>query len=100
MNEERGSYGSYAAGLIASIVLTAIPFALVTKGLLPRAATLLLLFASAVFQILVHLRVFLHLDASSGSRWNALSLIFAIMIMVLVVGGTIWIMVNLNYRLM
>jgi cytochrome o ubiquinol oxidase subunit IV len=94
-----GSFRSYATGFILSLVLTAIPFALVMHGTLSRAATVFAVFSAAFVQVLVHLHYFLHMDASSRARWNVLALLFAVLIMVLIVGGTIWIMYNLNYRL-
>jgi cytochrome o ubiquinol oxidase subunit IV len=51
-------------------------------------------------QILVHLHFFLHLDGSSAARWNVTALVFTILILALYVGGTLWIMFNLNSRMM
>jgi len=96
----RGSFKSYATGFILSIVLTVIAFGLVMGGVLPRSAVLLGIIGAAVVQILVHLHYFLHLDTSSSARWNVLALLFTLFIMILFVGGTIWIMYNLNYRMM
>ena len=58
------------------------------------------IFGAAALQILVHLHYFLHLDTSSTMRWNVLALVFTVLILVLFVGGTLWIMANLNYRMM
>lgn len=96
----KGTFRSYISGFFLSIILTAIPFALVMKGMLSHRFTLIAIFCAAVVQILVHLYYFLHLDASTKARWSVLSLLFALLIMVLIVGGSIWIMYNLNYRLM
>jgi cytochrome o ubiquinol oxidase operon protein cyoD len=96
----RGSVKSYAAGFILSILLTALAFALVMSGALSRPATLWAIIAAAVLQILVHLHYFLHLDTSSALRWNLMALLFTLLIMTLFVGGTLWIMFNLNYRMM
>jgi cytochrome o ubiquinol oxidase operon protein cyoD len=96
----RGSFKSYAAGFIVSIILTAIAFALVMSGKLSRSAALFGIVSAAVVQILVQLHYFLHLDTSSAARWNVLALLFTVLIMILFVGGTIWIMYNLNYRMM
>jgi len=96
----RGSFKSYAAGFILSIVLTVAAFALVMSGALSRSVTLVGLFGTAVLQILVHLHYFLHLDTSSAARWNVVALLFTVLIMTIFVGGTIWIMYNLNYRMM
>jgi cytochrome o ubiquinol oxidase operon protein cyoD len=96
----KGSYRSYATGFFLSVVLTAIAFALVMSGALPRSATLFGIVGAALVQILVHLHYFLHLDSSSAARWNILALLFTLLIMTLFVGGTLWIMYNLNYRMM
>lgn len=95
-----GNFKSCIAGFILSVVLTAIPFALVLSSITSRSAILFGIFGAGTIQILVHLHYFLHLDASSAARWNILALLFTLLIMILFVGGTIWIMYNLNYRMM
>jgi cytochrome o ubiquinol oxidase subunit IV len=97
----RGSFKSYTIGFILSIVLTAIAFALVMQsGELPRWAVSFGIFGAAILQILVHLHYFLHLDTTSTARWNVLALIITLLIMILFVGLTLWIMADLNYRMM
>ena len=95
-----GNLKSCIVGFILSIVLTAIPFVVVMSGMMPRSVILFCIFGAAIIQILVHLHYFLHLDASSAARWNILVLLFTLLIMILFVGGSIWIMHNLNYRMM
>ena len=96
----RGSFKSYAVGFLLSIVLTVIPFALVMSGALPHSAVLGGIIGAAILQILVHLHYFLHLDTSSAMRWNVMALVFALLIIILFVGGTLWIMYHLHYRMM
>ena len=96
----RGSLKSYLTGFVLSLILTAIPFAMVMSGAWSYSATLAGVFVAGTVQILVHLHYFLHLDTSSGKRWNVLAMIFTLLIIVLFVGGTLWIMFNLNYRMM
>jgi cytochrome o ubiquinol oxidase operon protein cyoD len=96
----RGSFKSYGIGFILSVVLTASAFGLVMSGAVSRPTALAGIFGAAVAQILVHLHYFLHLDTSSAARWNVLALVFTVLILVLFVGGTLWIMSNLNYRMM
>ena len=96
----RGSLKSYLTGFVLSLILTAIPFALVMSGTWSSSATLAGIFSAGIVQILVHLHYFLHLDTSSAARWNVLAMIFTLLIMVLFVGGTLWIMYSLNYRMM
>ena len=94
-----GSVKSYAIGFTLSVLLTAIPFALVMTGALPRAAAIFCIFAAAVAQILVQLHYFLHLDTSSAMYWNLMSILFTFFIIFLFVGGSIWIMHSLHYRM-
>ena len=96
----RGTFTSYAVGFTLSILLTGLAFWLVRNGSFSRMTVLIGIFTAAVAQILVHLHYFLHLGSSSTARWNILSLIFTILIMILFVGGTLWIMYSLNYRMM
>ena len=95
-----GSLKAYLTGFVLALILTAIPFTLVMSGAWSTRATLAVICGAGVMQILVHLHYFLHLDTSSAARWNVLALIFTLLIMVLFVGGGLWIMHNLNYRMM
>jgi cytochrome o ubiquinol oxidase operon protein cyoD len=95
----RGTLKSYLTGFILAILLTVIAFALGMSGSLSSSTALGAIYAAAVVQILVHLHYFLHLDRSSAARWNVLALLFTLLIMILFVGGTLWIMYNLNYRM-
>ncbi len=96
----RGSLKSYLTGFVLALLLTAMPFALVMSGGVSTGAAIAAIFSAGSVQILVHLYYFLHLDTSSTARWNLLALIFTLVIMVLFVGGTIWIMWSLYYRMM
>ena len=96
----RGSLKSYLTGFVLSLILTAMPFALVVSGAWSSAATLAGIFSAGLVQILVHFHYFLHLDTSSAARWNVVALIFTLLILALFVGGTLWIMSSLNYRMM
>ena len=94
-----GSLKSYATGFVLSLVLTVIPFMPVMTGALSHSATILCIFAAATAQIFVQLHYFLHLDTSSAMYWNVMSLLFTFFIIFLFVGGSIWIMYSLHYRM-
>ncbi len=95
-----GDFKSYGIGFMVSIALTAIAFGIVMSGKFSRATVLFGIFGAAVAQILVHLHYFLHLNRSSAARWNLLATVFTVLILFLFVGGTLWIMFNLSYRMM
>ena len=90
----------YIAGFVFAFVLTGIPFGLVVAGLLPRFATLVVIAVFALVQVLVHLRYFLHLDLKSTPRENLLALAFAAVLIFIMIGGSLWIMLDLNARMM
>jgi cytochrome o ubiquinol oxidase operon protein cyoD len=90
----------YIAGFVLALVLTGIPFGLVVAGLLPRFTTLVVIALLAVVQVGVHLRYFLHLDLQETPRENVLALAFAAVLIFIMVGGTLWIMLDLDARMM
>ena len=91
---------SYVWGYVLAVVLTVVPFGLVAARILSRTSTLVVVAALGLAQILVHMRFFLHLDLRDTRRENLLALAFATVIVFIVVGGTVWIMFNLHYRMM
>lgn len=96
-----GSRRGYRVGTILSILLTAVPFWLVMSGVLHDAqTTALLIFAMALVQIVVHVVCFLHLDTQSEGGWTLLAFLFTAVIVVLTIGGSIWVMYHLNTNMM
>jgi cytochrome o ubiquinol oxidase operon protein cyoD len=99
MSSGSGSLRSYGTGFILSIILTTVAFGMVMGGLPPQGLVLTGIIGAGIAQILVHLHYFLHLNTSSSARWNILALLLTLLIMVLFIGGTLWIMYHLNQRL-
>jgi cytochrome o ubiquinol oxidase subunit IV len=96
-----GSGRGRAIGSVLSILLTALPFWLVMTGALhDMQATALLIFLMAAIQIIVHVLCFLHLDSRSEGGWTLLALLFTAIIVVLTIGGSIWVMYHLNVNMM
>jgi cytochrome o ubiquinol oxidase operon protein cyoD len=99
-----GSYLSYIIGFVLSLALTLTAFALVkhhldTHHLSPSDNYMLAALAGlAITQLFVQLIFFLHLDRESKPWWNNTALAFAAIVVVILVGGSIWIMANLNYH--
>ena len=95
-----GSVKSYAIGFILSVILTLIPFGLVMYPTLPKSITLMIVLAFAVIQVLVHLVYFLHLDRSKEQRENVIAFVFAGLVIVLLVGLSLWIMFSIHTFMM
>ena len=90
---------NYVIGFILAVVLTIISFGIVITGI-SKPASIILLFVAAILQILVHFRYFLHLNGSSEQRWNLIALAFTALLLLIFIGGTIWVMYTLNSRMM
>lgn len=98
---DHGSRKGFVTGSILSVVLTAIPFWLVMSGALhDMATTAFLIFGLALVQIVVHVVFFLHLDTRSEGGWTLLAFLFTTIIVVLTIGGSIWVMYHLNANMM
>jgi cytochrome o ubiquinol oxidase operon protein cyoD len=96
----RGSLRSYVTGLVLALLLTACPFWMVITGAVSGPTAVLGVVALALVQVLVHLVFFLHMNGSSGQRWNLIAFLFTILIIGILVGGSIWIMYHLNHNMM
>ena len=95
-----GSVKSYAIGFILSVILTVIPFGLVMYPSLPKFTTLAIVLLFAVVQVVVHLVYFLHLDRSPAQRNNVAALVFSALVIVLLVGLSLWIMFSIHTVMM
>ncbi|MCS2609577.1 cytochrome o ubiquinol oxidase subunit IV [Halomonas dongshanensis] len=95
-----GSTKSYVIGLILSLVLTVIPFAAVMMGAFSTPVTIWVIVITAVLQVLVQLVLFMHLNTKADEGWNMMSFVFTVTILVLVVGGSLWIMHHLHLNMM
>ena len=95
-----GSVKSYLVGFVLSVILTAIPFWAVMTGQLSKPATLATVLTLAIVQIVVHLKYFLHLDFTKEGRLNTFAFLFTAMIIVMVVGLSIWIIFAANDLMM
>ncbi len=90
----------YIIGFVLAAVLTAIPFAVVAGGLLSGPQAYITIAAGAILQVLVHLAFFLHFDLKSTPVENTFFLAFAAVLIVIMVGGSLWIMSDLHHRMM
>lgn len=94
------TFKSYITGFILSIILTLAAFACVGKHWLSGEALYITITALALMQLLVQVICFLRMNTTSEGRWNTLPFIFTIVIVGVLVGGSLWIMYNLNINMM
>ncbi|WP_112806357.1 cytochrome o ubiquinol oxidase subunit IV [Ensifer sp.] len=96
-----GSLRSYMVGFALSVVLTAIPFALVMSGALDsKMATAVVVMGLGAIQIVVHMIFFLHMNPRSEGGWTMMALIFTLIIVGIALAGSLWVMHHLNVNMM
>jgi cytochrome o ubiquinol oxidase subunit IV len=98
--EAHGSAFGYIAGFVLAVLLTAASFGLVMRGMLPAQTALIALAGLALVQIVVHLVFFLHLNTSSGQRWNVMALCYTVIAALILIGGTTWVVHNVSMNMM
>ena len=77
-----------------------VPFACVAWHVVPRLTLLWIIAVTAALQIVAHFVFFLHIDLSKSKRDDLQLILFSSLIVLLMVGGTIWIISNQYSRMM
>jgi cytochrome o ubiquinol oxidase operon protein cyoD len=95
-----GSLQLYVTGFVLSISLTIMAYLMVTNHTLGKWALVFAIATLAFIQFLVQLVFFLHLGAEAKPRWKLGVFAFMALIAMILVIGSLWIMNNLNYRMM
>ncbi|WP_010542803.1 cytochrome o ubiquinol oxidase subunit IV [Sphingomonas elodea] len=95
-----GGIASYAVGLGLAALLTAAAFAIVNLPLVWRPAIPMALVVLAIAQMGVHLVFFLHVSSGPDNTNNALALAFGTLVVLLLIGGSVWILGHLDHAMM
>ena len=91
----------YLGGFGVAAVLTVIPFWLVmTHAISNTAVAAAVVVALAVAQILVHTFAFLHVNARAQGGWTLVAYVFTGVLVLIIIGGSLWIMDHLNLNMM
>lgn len=97
--EQRTAQANYVVGFILSVILTLLAFLIVTEHWLAGNQALLAIGALAILQFTVQTLCFLHLGGETKPRNKLMVFLFMLMVVVILVGGSMWIMNNLNYHM-
>lgn len=96
-----GSYKSYVTGFVLSVLLTAVPFWVVMgEPDIHLGWAVAIIAGLGAIQIMVHVVYFLHVTVKAEAGWQAMSLGFTAIILVIVLSGSIWVMFHLNNNMM
>jgi cytochrome o ubiquinol oxidase subunit IV len=90
----------YLTGLGLAILLTATSFFVAGTDLVWLPSIPVAIIVLAIAQMGVHLVFFLHITTGPDNTNNVMALAFGLLIVFLVIGGSLWIMANLNQNMM
>jgi cytochrome o ubiquinol oxidase operon protein cyoD len=103
-DEEEGRIGprvlGYVIGLGLAILFTATSFFVAGTHLVWEPSIPVAIVVLAIAQMGIHLVFFLHITTGADNTNNVLALAFGLLIVILVIGGSLWIMANLNHNMM
>jgi cytochrome o ubiquinol oxidase subunit IV len=90
---------TYLCGLVLALTLTAVPFALVYWHAMTTVSLWIAVGGLALVQAVVHFRCFLHVNPPHENVDEMLLVLFTVLILVMMAGGTVWILGNLHSRM-
>ncbi len=93
-------FGYYLVGFILCILLTFFAYFMAERHMLTGQALFIGLSIIAIAQFIVQIFCFMRLNTGSqDSKLDFICFLFTILVVVVVIGGTLWIMFNLNYNM-
>jgi cytochrome o ubiquinol oxidase operon protein cyoD len=102
--DEGGSVGLrvlvYLVGLGLAILLTVTSFFVAGTDLVWQPSIPVAIVVLAIAQMGVHLVFFLHITTGPDNTNNVMALAFGLLIVFLVIGGSLWIMANLDQNML
>lgn len=100
-DHSHGTLGQLITGFVLAAILTIVPFALVMSGVeINRLVLMGIIMLLAAIQIIVHLVYFLHLKSNVEQGWTVAATVLAIIILVIILVGSLWVMHNMNENMM
>lgn len=94
------SLGKYIAGFVLSIGVTLLAYWLATHQSVSKSQAVAGLTVLALTQFVVQMLLFLHAGDERRPRWKLGVLFLMLSLVLILVLGSLWIMHNLNYRMM
>jgi cytochrome o ubiquinol oxidase operon protein cyoD len=94
------SFKPQCIGYVASLLLLFAVYHFVIYYELTGALLYYTVLGFAITQAIVQLFFFLHIGMESNPQWGLTTLLFTILVMIIIIGGSVWIMTNLNYEMM
>ena len=95
-----GSLMSYTWAFISCLIISIVAYSVAVSESLSDRTAVAIIAGLAIVQCVIQLQRFLHLGTEFRPRWKLWIFVLMLTIAVIVVGGSLWIMDNLNYRML
>jgi cytochrome o ubiquinol oxidase operon protein cyoD len=99
-HEQTEGIASYLVGLGLATLLTIVAFFIARTTLVWQPSIPVALCVLAIAQMGVHLVFFLHITTGPDNTNNVMALAFGVLIVLLVIGGSLWIMAHMNHNML
>ena len=96
---EAEGIGTYLVGFGLAALLTLVSFLVARTTLVWQPSIPIALFVLAIAQMGVHLVFFLQITTGPEGTNNVMALAFGVLIVMLLIGGSLWIMGHLNHNM-
>ena len=94
------SFKPLVIGFLLSLILTLAAYRIAAHYHLMNAVLAVTIVGLGIIQALLQLFFFMHLGLEAKPRWNIMMFLYMVLLVVILVGGSLWIMHNLNYHMM
>lgn len=98
--EWHGTFKSYLKGFLISLFLTTVSFFITIQQSFPKFELIIILMTLAFIQVITQLKYFLHVSEEERPKYGFIALYFTLIILLVIVIGSLWIMNDLDYRMM
>lgn len=95
-----GSFQSYIIGFIVCLLLTSSSFFVVMNEMTVGIPLVVTLIGLAVLQAIAQLLFFMHVGKEPKPYWESMAVGFMALVVVIIVAGSLWIIYDLNERVM
>ncbi|MGB4761977.1 MAG: hypothetical protein WBP12_01305 [Candidatus Saccharimonas sp.] len=89
----------YTIGYLIAAALTLFVYSAVIAYTWTTTTLAIIALVAAVLQLLVQTKFFLHVKLHGRGAWKLYSYVFTWLMMIIVVVGSLWVMMNLNYNM-
>src|SRR5262245_28771305 len=98
--ERHGTLKDYQVGIIACVLLSSASFSMVINTILSALSLFFTIVVLALIQAIAQLRYFMHLGQEAKPRWETIIFCFMVLLLLIIAIGSLWIMHDLNERVM